>query len=72
MTTRKHIILPQDLADRVRRYRFGAEIAYEAVAIRNLIEAGLAALSGSEDHGRYAISDSGRDAEPLPGDQEPS
>lgn len=38
---RKHIILPDDLAERLRRFRHKHEISSEAEAIRKLLEAGM-------------------------------
>jgi metal-responsive CopG/Arc/MetJ family transcriptional regulator len=41
--TRKHIILPHELAEEVRRFRYRKEIPSETEAIRRLIVAGLGA-----------------------------
>ena len=49
MSVRKHIIMTEELAEQIRKFRFRSEISSEARAINLLLEAGLKAFSGENN-----------------------
>ena len=51
-TIRKNVAMPKELWDQVRAFRFRNEINTESQALKQLIEAGLKALSGKHAKGR--------------------